>query len=145
MRVSQDILVIDDEPAIVAFMTEALTDEGYSVRSALDGERALAEIAASPPALVLLDLHLQGMLGTELLERLQNEGSLSVPVVLMTADLRAAQTLAAHNGNFMFLVKPFNLEDLFTLVALYVPSTTGLACSPSPASPCGGLPGQGVE
>ena len=122
MQVTQDILIVDDDVAIVEFMTEALTDEGYSVRSAHDGEGALAEIATSPPALVLLDLHLQGMPGAELLERLHSKGCSTLPVVLMTADLTAAQELTAQGkANLVFLPKPFDLDDLFNLVAQYVP------------------------
>jgi DNA-binding NtrC family response regulator len=126
MQVTPDILIVDDEVAIVEFMTEALTDEGYSVRSAYDGEGALAHIATSPPAVVLLDLHLQGIPGIELLERLHSQGCSNLPVVLMTADLKAAQELAAQGKtNLAFLFKPFNLEDLFNLVAHYVSPQRG--------------------
>jgi CheY-like chemotaxis protein len=121
LQVTQDILIVDDEVAIVEFMTEALTDEGYSVRSTHDGESALAEINRLPPALVLLDLHLEGMPGTELLERLHSKGCSALPVVLMTADLMAAQELAAQGkAHLAFLAKPFDLDDLFNLVAHYV-------------------------
>jgi DNA-binding response OmpR family regulator len=123
MAIEQDILIVDDEVAIVDFITEALTDEGYSVRAAHDGASALAEIATFPPALVLLDLHLEGMPGTELLELLHSKSCSTVPVVLMTADLTAAKELAAKgNEKLAFLSKPFNLDDLFDVVAEYVSS-----------------------
>jgi DNA-binding response OmpR family regulator len=121
MAVKQDVLIVDDDVAIVDFIMEALTDEGYSVRAAHDGCSALAEIATFPPALVLLDLHLQGMPGTELLELLRSKGCSTLPVVLMTADLTAAKELAAEsNDKLGLLFKPFNLDDLFSLVAHYV-------------------------
>jgi DNA-binding NtrC family response regulator len=126
MQVSQDILIVDDEVTIVEFMTEALTDEGYSVRSAYHGEGALAEIATSPPAVVLLDLHLQDISGIELLERLHSQGSSDLRVVLMTADIKAAQELAAQGKTDpVFLFKPFTIDDLFDLVARYVSPQRG--------------------
>jgi two-component system, OmpR family, response regulator len=126
MQVSQDILIVDDEVTIVEFMTEALIDEGYSVRSAYDGESALAEIAMSPPAVVLLDLHLQDISGIELLERLHSQGCSDLRVVLMTADIKAARELAAQGKtNPVFLFKPFTIDDLFDLVAQYVSPQRG--------------------
>ena len=121
MPAAPDILIIDDDAPIVEFMMEALTDEGYTVRSAHDGTSALTEMSRSHPALVLVDLHLNDMAGTEVLARLQSDGSSEVPVILMTADSYAAQRLA--DGGFrMCLLKPFDLDDLLDCVAKYLPS-----------------------
>jgi CheY-like chemotaxis protein len=122
MPAASDILIVDDDAPIVEFMTEALTDEGYTVRSAHDGTSALTEISRSRPALVLLDLHLNGMAGTEVLELLQSDGSFDVPVILMTADSQAAQRLAA-DGFRLCLLKPFDLDELLDCVAKNLPSS----------------------
>jgi CheY-like chemotaxis protein len=120
MHVTHDILIVDDDVATVEFMTEALSEEGYAVRSTSNGAQALSEVTTSLPALVLLDLHLQGLSGRELLEHLHRNGNSPVPVVVMTADYRAAQQLTVE-GAIACLLKPFNLDDLFNLVARYLP------------------------
>jgi CheY-like chemotaxis protein len=119
MHTIGDILIIDDNPAIVDVMTEALQDEGYAIRSAADGTAGLAAIAAAPPDLVLLDLHMDAMTGTEVLERLDGVHSTDVPIVLMTADTLAAERIIAE-GTHVCLVKPFSLDDLIDCAARYV-------------------------
>jgi CheY-like chemotaxis protein len=118
MSTPRDILIIDDEVAIVDFMTEALQEEGYTVRSAPNGEQGLSEIAIAHPAVVLLDMHMPGITTTEFLGRLCPHGH--APIVIMTADTRAADSLAAQ-PDLTYLLKPFDLDDLIECVAKFVP------------------------
>jgi CheY-like chemotaxis protein len=118
MSLPRDILIIDDEVAIADFMTEALKDEGYSVRSAYDGEQGLSEIAIAPPAVILLDMHMPGITTAEFLDRLCPIGH--VPIIIMTADTRAADSLSPQHG-LTFLMKPFDLDALMECVAKFVP------------------------
>jgi DNA-binding response OmpR family regulator len=120
MPSTQDILIIDDEIPIVDFMAEALQDEGYTVRSAWNGEHGLSEIATSFPALVLLDLHMPGMTVVEFLEQVHADGSCTVPIVIMSADQRAP-TLVSTRSDVTYLFKPFDLDELLKCVARFVP------------------------
>jgi CheY-like chemotaxis protein len=80
------VLAVDDDPSI-RHMLERVLSRTYDLVVAADGELALAEIQRQRPDLVLLDLRMPVMDGSELLERLEIEG-IDVPVVLMTAEIR---------------------------------------------------------
>jgi CheY-like chemotaxis protein len=76
----------------------------------------LAALAATIPDLILLDLLMPGMSGSELLAYLRTHGHAEVPVVIMTADTKAAQLLAAQEAP-RCLIKPFTLDALLDCVA----------------------------
>ena len=118
MSPSRDILIIDDEVTIVDFMREVLQDEGYTVRSAYNGEQGLSELEREHPAVVLLDMHMPGMSTTAFLERLCPRDQ--VPIVIMTADTRGADSLTIWH-DLTYLLKPFDLDDLIDCVAKFVP------------------------
>ena len=118
MSLPRDVLIIDDEVAIVDFMVEALQEEGYTVRSAHNGEQGLSEIAIARPAVVLLDIHMPGITATEFLDRLCPHEHM--PIVIMTADTHATDYLSTHQ-NLTYLLKPFDLDELLTCVAQFAP------------------------
>jgi DNA-binding response OmpR family regulator len=117
-----DILVIDDEPTIVEFITEALTDEGYVVRTALTAADARATIAERHPDLVLLDVHMPGKSGDVLARDLKNDGLAHVPIIIMTADAQAAKSLAMDGIDYC-LAKPFDLDELIECVTKHIQRT----------------------
>jgi DNA-binding response OmpR family regulator len=119
MDSADDILVVDDDEPIVDFIAEALSDEGYVVRTALSAADARAVIIEQRPALVLLDLHLPGKTGDIFVQDLKHDGLDDVPVVIMTADARAAQELSM-DGIVYCLIKPFALDELIDCVAKYI-------------------------
>jgi DNA-binding NtrC family response regulator len=119
MPATQDILIIDDEDSIVDFMTEVLKDEGYTVRSAIDGAQGLSEMVTAPPALVLLDLHMPGMTVMEFLEQVHTDGTYPMPIVIMTADQHAPAYLSDRT-DMTFLFKPFDLDTLTQCVAQFI-------------------------
>jgi CheY-like chemotaxis protein len=111
-----DILVVDDDPTIVDVVLDALRVAGYPFCAAYDGESALMAIEIAQPALVLLDLHLPGLTGFDVIAQLRRFGLAHVPVVPMTADTAAAAQLPP--GAFpVCLIKPFALNDLMACVA----------------------------
>lgn len=67
------LLIVDDEPYIRSSMLEILTEVGYRVRSAPDGRAALAEIRREAPEVLLSDLNMPGMSGSELLPLVRRE------------------------------------------------------------------------
>jgi DNA-binding response OmpR family regulator len=116
----RDILIIEDSADVMYFMSEALQEDGHIVRSAYNSEQGLHQIEFSPPALVLLNLHMPGITATEFLERLHSTASPCMPVVIMTTNKVAAHYLAIPcNGTY--LVKPFDLETLLACVHRFVP------------------------
>src|SRR5438128_467310 len=119
MNNAGDILIVDDDQPIVDFITEALTDEGYHVRSAFSVASTLEAMAARMPDLIIMDLHMPGKTGDAFVRDLRQDGHADVPVVLMTADSMSARALEAE-GIALCLLKPFDLDDLLACVAKYI-------------------------
>jgi two-component system nitrogen regulation response regulator NtrX len=123
MERSGDILVVDDEADIVNLVVDLLQDEGYKVRSAFNGEMALAAIEQQPPAVILMDMYMPQMTGVMLLEHLKSNGASHIPVVLMTASPHAAEPLV--NENLVdYLAKPFDIDQLLECVARHLRADT---------------------
>jgi DNA-binding response OmpR family regulator len=119
------IVVVEDNPLIAQFLSEALDDEGYIVHIFGDGRSALAAIMAHPPDLVLLDLGLPLMAGEEVLIHIRRQLGAALPIIIMTASM---QRLAlTPEGATAFLAKPFGLHELLACVAQYV-GHTNLEC-----------------
>jgi len=114
-----DILVVDDEVNIVGLVVDLLQDEGYPVRSALNGAEALRVIAEQRPALILMDMYMPQMTGMMMLEHLHSQGIFDIPVILMTASPRAAEQFSA-NATIDYLAKPFDIEELLECVSRYI-------------------------
>ena len=108
------ILVVDDEPDIVALVAYHLARAGYAVSTASSGVEALAKANAELPALVVLDLMLPGISGFEVLERLRaNPTTARIAVLTLTArreepDRVRGLTLGADD----YLTKPFSPQEL---------------------------------
>jgi two-component system KDP operon response regulator KdpE len=103
------ILVVDDEPGLLDVLQEHLSICGYHVETALNGEAALAAIARSRPDVVLLDFHMPGMGGLELLRRIRALAR----VIMVTANtdvLAARETL--QSGAFDYVAKPIDFDHL---------------------------------
>lgn len=108
----QHVLIVDDEPAIVAAVRERLEREGLAVRSAASGEEALAAVEAAAPDLLLLDVGLPGIDGFELLRRLRARG-LDVPVIILTArGDEIDRVVGLELGADDYVVKPFSVREL---------------------------------
>ncbi|HLI57190.1 MAG TPA: response regulator transcription factor, partial [Actinomycetota bacterium] len=106
------ILVVDDEAALVEAVRARLMSEGYDVRVAADGPSALAQVQAERPDLVVLDLMLPGLGGTELLQRIRRRTQ-QVPILVLTA--REATEEKVRNfeaGADDYLTKPFAFAEL---------------------------------
>ena len=78
------ILVVDDEPDIRELVGEILTDEGYDVRAAENGEAARKAFAGQVPDLVLLDIWMPDVDGITLLKEWAADGRPPCPIVIMT-------------------------------------------------------------
>jgi CheY-like chemotaxis protein len=114
MTLSDDILLIEDEPGVMDVMQRVLRRAGYTVRSAHDGSTALLELERQQPALVILDLVLPGISGFAVLSHIQ-EHYPALPVVAITANPHALAHPAAQ-GVQHYLLKPFHVEELLDMV-----------------------------
>lgn len=108
------VLVIDDEPEIVQFVSSALEDEGYEVLKAANGRQAANAAARDKPDLIVLDMQLPRQDGHEVAQELRRVHG-DIPILLITADGRA-QEKAQRVGAFAFLSKPFDVTELVALV-----------------------------
>jgi CheY-like chemotaxis protein len=109
-----DILVIDDDPAILTTVAEILQDEGYHVRLAGNGLEGLTALEQQLPALVLLDMRMPVLDGWGFVRALR-ERELKVPFVVLTA-AQDARRWAQEVGATGFLAKPFDLVELLAVV-----------------------------
>jgi CheY-like chemotaxis protein len=117
------ILVVDDDPAILATVEEILTSEGYDVATAINGAQALEAIERARPALVLLDMRMPVLDGWGFARELRTRG-VAVPVLVMTA-AQDARRWAAEIAADGYLPKPFRLLDLLDAVERFVPPPVG--------------------
>jgi PAS domain S-box-containing protein len=108
------ILVVDDEPVIRQLLSHILGEEGYKVEVTEDGKDALDRIKKKRYNLILLDIKLPGLSGSELYERIRGiSPSLAKRVVFMTGDVMAADTEAfLARTKVPFVTKPFNVNQL---------------------------------
>jgi CheY-like chemotaxis protein len=82
----QTILVVDDEPHVVAYLEMLLRDQGYATLSAADGREGLEKARAHGPDLICLDITMPGESGVRLYRHLKEDPQLaSIPVLVVTA------------------------------------------------------------
>lgn len=116
---AERVLVVDDEPDIVALVAYHLAKSGYSVSTATSGLEALAAARRDKPALVVLDLMLPGLSGLEVMEELRADpNTMRIAVLMLTArreesDRIKGLTLGADD----YLTKPFSPPELVLRVA----------------------------
>ena len=113
------ILVVDDEFGIADTLSSILTDEGFRVVVAMNGEQGLARMAEVMPDLVLVDFMMPVMSGPEMVREMRASADLSaIPVVMMSA---VAEAMVREECEFTaFLRKPFDLEALLKIITSLV-------------------------
>jgi two-component system response regulator RegX3 len=105
------LLVVDDEDAILEFVSFNLRKEGYDVTTARDGDEALALAALNTFDLVILDIMLPGTDGFEVCRRLRAKGD--VPVLFLSArDTELDKVVGLEIGGDDYLAKPFGIREL---------------------------------
>jgi two-component system phosphate regulon response regulator PhoB len=108
------ILVVDDEEDIRNLLSHHLTREGFSVRVFGSGPEVLSVAVALKPSLILLDLMLPGMQGTEVCRRIRAEPTLAaVPVIMLTARGEELDRVVGFEvGADDYVTKPFSSREL---------------------------------
>lgn len=111
---AKPILVVDDDPGILAAVSDALSGEGFAVETALNGAAALEKVDRVKPGLILLDMRMPVMDGWAFARTLRARG-LAIPILVMTAAANAAGWAREIQADG-FLAKPFDVSDLLDAV-----------------------------
>ncbi len=109
------ILLVDDEPSIQKMLTHALEREGFQVHVVGDGEAALEAFGSYEPHLIILDIMLPRMDGTEVCRRLRSQSD--VPIIMLTAkDDEIDRVVGLELGADDYVTKPFVVRELVARV-----------------------------
>lgn len=109
------ILIVEDDPDILAFIETELQCEGYEVYTATDGHQGLVLTRTRAPDLIILDRMLPGMDGIALCQRLRQ--SSQIPILMLTARGEIQEKVAGLDaGANDYLVKPFDLNELLARI-----------------------------
>lgn len=109
------VLVVDDDPIIVKFVSANLKVRGFDVITAEDGEAALEAMEKSMPSIVLLDLLMPRLDGFEVCRRIRKTSN--VPIIVLTAIGEASTKFELLSmGADDYITKPFDIADLLTRV-----------------------------
>jgi two-component system, OmpR family, phosphate regulon response regulator PhoB len=121
----QTILIIEDERDLAELLAFNLEQEGYRTVIALDGIEGLESATRFLPDLVLLDLMLPGMLGTEVCKSLKkNESTSRIPVIMLTAKGEEIDKVVGFEvGAEDYVVKPFSTRELLLRVKVVLRRT----------------------
>ncbi|MDJ1185061.1 diguanylate cyclase domain-containing protein [Roseofilum casamattae] len=116
--VGRDILIVDDMPDNLRLLSTMLTEEGYKVRKALNGQRAIASCRAHPPDLILLDINMPGMNGYQVCEMLKSHPKTAeIPIIFLSAlDEATNKLLAFERGALDYISKPFQVQEVLARV-----------------------------
>jgi diguanylate cyclase (GGDEF)-like protein/PAS domain S-box-containing protein len=117
-----EILVVDDTPEMLSFFFELLNNEGYSVRTAPNGELALWTVRSRRPDLILLDVRMPLMDGFEVCRRLKAApDTANIPVIFLSAHYELADKILAFRvGGADFVEKPCAGEEVLQRVATQI-------------------------
>jgi two-component system response regulator MprA len=114
-QTAASILIAEDDRQVREMLALALADEGFAVTTAADGQHAVTLARQQPPRLLILDWGLPVLSGAQVAAAVQAAHGDGVPLLLITADGRAAEK-ARQVGAQNYLHKPFDLEVLLTMV-----------------------------
>lgn len=112
---SKNILIVDDEPDIVRVLALRLIDCGFEVQISYNGQDALTRISQNLPDLIILDIMMPEMSGTELAEKLKDDKKTAqIPIIFLTA-LQSKEEEQKHGaliGKNIILAKPYDINHL---------------------------------
>jgi two-component system, OmpR family, KDP operon response regulator KdpE len=112
---SSRVLVVDDEPQITRVLKTVLSSQGYDVRTAPEGESALANFREWSPDLVITDLKMPHMDGAELCRRIREAST--VPIIVLSVNSEKPSKIdALDSGADDYVTKPFDIDELMARV-----------------------------
>lgn len=116
------VLLVDDSPDALGFLTDALEQSGFSVLIATSGQAALSIVERITPDLVLMDAVMPNMDGFETCRRLKTHGAVAqVPVIFMTGLTETEHVVnALDSGGVDYLTKPINIDELRARIRVHL-------------------------
>src|SRR5690606_1730160 len=116
------VLLVDDSPEALGFLTEALEQSGFSVLIATSGQAALSIVDKISPDLILLDAIMPGLDGFETCRKLKaNAAMAQVPVIFMTGLTETEHVVNALDcGGVDYLTKPINIDELRARIRVHL-------------------------
>lgn len=117
-----NLLIVDDKPANLRLLASMLVEQGYKVRSAINGPLALTAARSAPPDMILLDINMPEMNGYEVCERLKaDESTREIPIIFISAlDETQDKVRAFTVGGVDYITKPFQLEEVLARVETHL-------------------------
>jgi two-component system sensor histidine kinase/response regulator len=118
----QTILIVDDTPANLTVLSTMLTQHGYRVRPAINGQLAIASVSREQPDLILLDIKMPEMDGYEVCARLKaDEHTRDIPILFISAlDDIEDKVKAFQVGGVDYITKPFHVEEVLARVRAHI-------------------------
>src|ERR687885_3034362 len=116
------IVIVDDKPTNLGVLFDLLTDSGFKVLVAQDGESAIQKVEYAHPDLILLDVKMPGIDGFETCRRLKaNESTQDIPVIFITALSQTAVVVKGFQlGAVDFIIKPTQKEIILARVTTHL-------------------------
>lgn len=133
------VMIVDDVPANLAMLHDALEQGGYTVRVATSGERALESARLEPPDLILLDALMPGLDGFETCLQLKRElGTRHIPVVFMTGLTETDDVVRGFQcGGVDYVTKPIRPQEVLARIAAHLANARQMAESQQAADAAG--------
>jgi DNA-binding response OmpR family regulator len=116
------VLIVDDSPETLGFLTDALEQSGFSVLIATSGKAAINVVDRITPDIILMDAVMQGMVGFDTCRSLKaNPGIAQVPVIFMTGLTETEHIVhALESGGVDYLSKPINIDELRARIRVHL-------------------------
>lgn len=115
---NSEILIVDDTPNNLRLLSDMLSDRGYEVRKAIDGQMALTSARVDPPDLILLDIVMPDIDGYHVCQKLKSDPKTrQIPVIFLSAlDDPLDKVKAFQVGGIDYITKPFQIEEVLVRV-----------------------------
>ena len=131
-----NVLIVEDDPALLRGLRDNFSAHGYHVRAAAEGRAALDAALAEPPDLVVLDIMLPQMNGYEVCRLIRQQG-LEMPILMLTAkgqeeDIIRGLELGADD----YVTKPFSIRELLARAAAFLRRSSQPKCDAFPFGQC---------
>ena len=119
---SYNLLIVDDTPDNLRFLATSLSNEGFKIRVALDGQLALAMVQHDLPHLILLDIDMPGMNGYQICDKFKENIRLKhIPIIFLSAmHDNQAKVSAFQHGGVDYVTKPFQLDELVARIETHL-------------------------
>lgn len=120
------VLIVEDNELNVKLFHDLLTIQNHEVVISRDGIDIINLATTTKPDLILMDIHLNGLSGIDLIQDLKrNEGTKHIPIIAVTAfAMKVDQARISSSGCDMYLSKPVSIDKFFRAVEKFIPSVT---------------------